>query len=229
MIEGQRVLGLIPARGGSKGLPGKNVLPLGGKPLIAWSIEAASQSKHIDSIVVSSDDEEIIKVAESYGCDATLIRPAELATDEAKALDVVLHAQEQIPDYDILVILQPTSPLRTGCDIDNALDKMIKREADSCVSVVEPEKSPFWFYSVNDDERLKPLMDPAFATKRRQDLPSMYVLNGALYIVRTAWLKQNECLIDGHTLAYQMPKERSVDIDTAFDLKIAEMYLSDRS
>lgn len=225
MIQGQRVLGLIPARGGSKGLPGKNVLPLGGRPLIAWSIEAARASRYVDSVVVSSDDEAIIAVAENHGCDISLIRPPELATDEAEALDVVLHALEQVPGYDILVLLQPTSPLRTGSDIDHALEKMIGREADSCVSVVEPEKSPFWSYSVDDNECLRPLMDPAFASRRRQDLPAAYVLNGALYIVRTAWLKRHECLIDGHTLAYRMPKERSVDIDTAFDLKIAELYL----
>lgn len=228
MIGRARILALIPARGGSKGLPRKNISPVAGKPLISWTIEAAKASKYIDTIVVSSDDAEILNVSERYEAGCSLLRPAELASDEAEAMNVVLHALQAFPAYDILVLLQPTSPLRSGHDIDAALEKMIEHEAESCVSVTEPDKSPFWFYSVDDNECLKSLFDPTFAKKQRQELPKTYVLNGALYIGRKLWLEQKKCLLDERTLAYQMPKERSVDIDTAFDLKIAEIYLHQR-
>lgn len=225
MINGQRVLGLITARGGSKGLPGKNILPVCGKPLIAWSIEAAQQSKYIDHILLSSDDIDIIKVAKKNGCDAPFVRPAELAMDETTSIEVVLHALAQMPGYDVLVLLQPTSPLRSANDIDGALEKMVAQKADSCVSIVKLDKSPYWCYHLSEDDHIQPLLDPELAKCRRQELPLVYMLNGALFIVRVDWVLKNKCLIDKSTIGYTMPKRRSIDVDTIKDVKLIEYYL----
>ncbi len=227
MIAGDRVLGLIPARGGSKGLARKNLHPIGGKPLIAWTIEAARQSRYIDRIVVSTDDSEILKIARDYDCDPEFVRPAELATCEARAVDVALHALNELPGYDILVLLQPTSPLRTSQDVDAAIEQMLEQHADSCVSVVKPDKSPYWFYQINAEGYLQPLLGDSYATSRRQELPEVRMLNGAIYIARVDWLMHKKCFIDNETLAYEMTKERSVDIDDIYDLKIAELYMQE--
>ena len=228
MIKGQRVLALITARGGSKELPKKNILPLGGKPLVAWSINAAQQSRYLDHIAISSDDHEIIQIAQKHGCEAPFVRPPELASDAAETLDVAIHALELLPEYEILVILQPTSPLRTAADIDTALEIMLKQGARSCVSVVEPDKSPYWAYQLNDKGYMRPLLDPKQVKQRRQDLPMTYVPNGALYIIQTDWLLKSRHLVDENTLAYIMPKERSIDVDSEHDLKIAELYLGNQ-
>jgi N-acylneuraminate cytidylyltransferase len=136
-----------------------------------------------------------------------------------------LHALKLLPDYGILVILQPTSPLRSTADIDKALEKMIEHGAESCVSMVEPDKSPYWAYQLDDQNHIKPLFDPKLVAKQRQNLPTVYMPNGALYIVQTDWLFKNKCLIYEDTLAYVMPKERSIDIDNEHDLTVAELYL----
>lgn len=222
MIGGQRVLGLIPARGGSKGLPGKHLRALGDRPLIAWTICAALQSRYLDRVVVSSDDPQIRMEAERWGADVPFERPAELGTDEASSIDVALHALHELPGFDLLVLLQATSPLRTASDIDGALEQLDASRAPSCASVTEPDKSPFWHYSISAEGVLKPLLQPGAVT-RRQDLPRTVVLNGAIYVATVDSLLGGRRLVDAETVAYLMPKERSVDIDTALDLEIAAL------
>lgn len=225
MIGNERILAIIPARGGSKGLPRKNVLDLDGKPMIAWTLEAAAGSAFIDRCIVSTDDQEIAEVARQHGGDVPFMRPPKHARDESTTLDVALHAIEQLPDFDRVVILQPTSPLRTSEDIDQTIQAMITHQAPSAVSVYEPAKSPYWSYTTDRDARLHTLLDEALADKRRQDLPTAYVLNGAVYAARIDWLKQHQRFVGDDTVAHIMPAERSLDVDTAFDLKLVAFYL----
>jgi N-acylneuraminate cytidylyltransferase len=211
------LLGLITARGGSKGLPRKNLLPAGGRPLIAWTIAAALRSRAVDHLVMSSDDEEIMEVAEKWGCSVPFRRPAELATDAASSMDVVMHALDQLPSYEYVALLQPTSPLRTAGDIDAAFETLLSSGAPSCVSVCETEESPYWMYGLSPNARLIKLLDsPA---SRRQDLPRTYVLNGAIYIANVEWLRDTRSFVGAESVAYIMPNERSIDIDTAADFE----------
>lgn len=225
MIGERRVLAIVPARGGSKGLPRKNIRELAGKPLIAWTLEAASGSRYIDHIIVSTDDEEIASVCAGLGHPPPFMRPAALAKDDTPGMDVVFHTLEESPGHDITLLLQPTSPLRNSEDIDQALESMTANEAPACVSVTEPDKSPYWMYRVNPEGMMQPLLDPEEAGKRRQDLPTVYVLNGALYIAYTDWLIKNRQFVTEETLAYKMPKNRSQDIDDETDRQVAEALL----
>lgn len=222
MIGDARVLAVIPARGGSKGLPRKNLAPFLGRPLIAWTIEAALGARRIDRVILSSDDPEIIEAARGLGCEAPFVRAAALATDEATSLDVVLDAVDRTPGYDIVVLLQPTSPLRTAEDIDAVLDLLAA--ADSAVSVAEAADHPFLVYRPDANGRLRPYAEPASgASLRRQDLPPAWSLNGAIYAARIDWLRRERAFVrPGQTLAWPMPVERSADIDTPTDLIEAE-------
>lgn len=222
MIAGLRVLAVIAARGGSKGVPRKNVRLVGGKPLIAWTIGAARKSRYIDRLVVSSDDPEIIETAKAWGCEAPFVRPAELARDETPGVDPVLHALEELPGYGLVVLLQPTSPLRSVEDIDGCIDHCIAAGAKACVSVCEAEQSPYWMYSLGEGSRMSPLIEGA-SFARRQDLPAAYVLNGAVYVAGCEWLQRSRSFVTAETVAYVMPQERSLDIDTELDLKLMEI------
>lgn len=214
---GNRVLALIAARGGSKGLPRKNVLTACGKPLIAWTIQAAIGADAVAEVVLSSDDDEIMQTAEAWGCKVLFRRPAWLASDTANSVDVVLHALEQLQGFDYVVLLQPTSPLRTAGDIDAAFNLMLESAAPSCVSICEADQSPYWMYHLENGNKLQRLLPELSDVTRRQDLPSIYVLNGAIYIARVDWLRTNKVFVGEETVAYLMPKERSLDIDTAED------------
>ena len=226
MINGDRVLGVIPARGGSKGVPGKNIRVVGGKPLIAWTIEAAKASKVIDRVILSSDDSEIISVAEKYSCDAPFIRHPQLAEDTTPTIDVVLDALNRCPSYEWVVLLQPTSPLRTSQDIDSAIERCVKLNAPSCVSVCLAQESPYWMFTMNQDTHLAALL-PNQAVTRRQDLPPVYSLNGAIYIANAEWLKREGKILASETVAYEMPIERSLDIDTESDFLQLQFLLGD--
>jgi CMP-N,N'-diacetyllegionaminic acid synthase len=224
VIQGRRVLGLITARGGSKGLPGKNILPLGGKPLIAWTIDAARSSRYIDRLVLSSDDPAIIQVAEAQGCEAPFQRPAELASDEATTMDVVFHALALLPDFDLVVLLQPTSPLRSSFDIDACLELLV--HAPAAVSVRPAEDHPFLTFQFQNNGGLLPYaVPPAGQSLRRQDLPGAWCLNGAVYAADVGWLKEQRSFVSTQTSAHCMPAERSIDIDTLSDLHAAEQIL----
>lgn len=225
MIHNKSVLAILPARGGSKGLPGKNIKPVGGKPLIAWTIEAAQQSKFIDRVILSSEDEDIINVAKQYGCDVPFVRPVELAQDDSSAIDTVLHALHLLPHYDITVLLQPTCPLRTAADIDSTISNMFAKKARSCVSVTTPDKSPYWMYTTSRYGRLKTLLDNELAAKQRQELPEVYVLNGAVYAICTDYLMNTRNFVPDGTVPYVMSKEHSVDVDYQIDLELVEFLL----
>lgn len=214
------VVALITARGGSKGLPRKNVLPAGGKPLIAWTVSAAQEAQCVGRVVLSSDDDEIMAVAAAWGCDVPFRRPGELASDTASSMDVVLHALDQLPGFDYVALLQPTSPLRTAADIDAAFALLQASGAPSCVSVCEAEQSPYWMYRLAENGKLHALLPEHSTASRRQDLPPVYVLNGAIYIARVDWLRATGSFLAEECIAYVMPRERSIDIDNVEDFEI---------
>lgn len=228
-MEAQTVLALIPARGGSKGLPGKNILPLHGKPLIAWSVEAALACPELDRTIVSSDDAQIIEVARTLGCEVPFVRPAHLATDQASSMDVILHALDSLPEhYAWVVVLQPTSPLRLAEDITACLQICLTHHAPACVSVV-PGKSPYWSYFLRKDHGMDPILGKDKTQTGRQQLPPAYTLNGAVYVARTDWLREHRTFVTRATRAFVMPTQRSVDVDTAVEFKLAELLLAERT
>lgn len=229
MIAGQKVLALITARGGSKGLPGKNIRPLAGIPLVAWSVRAAHAASLVDRTVLSTDDAAIAAAAREFGCEVPFMREARLAADDTSSLDVVLDALDRVPGFDILVLLQPTSPLRTAADIDNAIRLCVESGAPGCVSVREAEESPYWMYTMDPGGRMSPVLPAANRAPRRQDLPPVHVLNGAVYVARTEALRRERAFVIDGTLGYLMPAERSVDIDTEPDFVAAERLLAGSS
>jgi len=227
-----RTLGLIPARGGSKGIPGKNIKPLAGKPLIAWTIEAALSSARLDRVLVSTDDPEIARVAEQYGAEAPFCRPSEFATDTATQVAVIEHALEWVrqnwrgqPEY--LALLQPTSPLRTTHDIDDAIGIAYEQSANAVVSVCEASPHPHLCAGLNEDGTLAFLAPDPKNIARKQDLPQMFCLNGAVYVVKVETLLQTRTVVPVGTYPCLMPPDRSIDIDTKFDLQIAELLLAE--
>ena len=226
MIDGKNVIAVITARDGSRGLPGKNLLEAGGKPVIAWSIESARASRYIDRLILSSEDADIIRVAQRWGCEAPFVRPKELAGDTAKIEDALVHALDEIEsEYDYLVLLQPTSPLRTAEDIDACLDICRKTGAPACVSVNLPEKSPYWMYLVDDDGRMRRLLDDGAEYYRRQDLPAVYGVNGAVYVAEVPWFREHRTFVGAETRAYVMPPERAVDLDAPLDFVLLRAIL----
>lgn len=224
-MKNSRVLAIIPARGGSKGLIKKNVIDLCGLPLIAWTIKSAQKSRFIDKIILTSDDTEIMEVAERYGCEVPFKRPKHLSGDKAETVDVIYHAIQDFQDYDYLIILQPTSPLRTEVHIDEALQTMIEARSESCVSVCHTLKTPFWMYEMDDNQRLKKLLPTPTGSHNRQTVPQIYELNGAIYITKIDAFMSNKNFITADTVAYVMTRQLSVDIDTQEDLDICEHYL----
>lgn len=227
MISEQSILALITARGGSKGVPGKNVRSLCGIPLIGWTIQAALKSRYIDRLILSSDDSEIIKTAIEYGCEVPFVRDFRLAQDFTPSIDVVLDAIEKCPGFEWVLLLQPTSPLRSTEDIDNAIELCLKSSAESCVSVHQSTESPYWMFSPTEDNHLIPL-HPEINVMRRQDLPITFMLNGAIYFARCEWLKKTKSFFSHETVAYNMPVERSIDVDTELDFKWLNFILDNQ-
>lgn len=225
MIKGRSILAVIPARGGSKGVAKKNIRELAGKPLIAWTIEEAKKSKYIDRLIVSSDDHEIIEVAKRWGCEAPFIRPKELAQDDTPGVLPIVHAIEQLPEFDYVIKLQVTSPLRNVDDIDSCIENFVQLNAVSCASVSESKESPYWTYTISDNHFLKPVLKTERMILRRQDLPASYVLNGAIYLSACSWMREHKALVNDETIAFVMPNERSHDIDTEFDFKLLELMI----
>jgi N-acylneuraminate cytidylyltransferase len=221
MIVGKSVLGLIAARGGSKGIPGKNIVPVHGRPLIQWSVDAARGSRYIDRLILSSDDPAIMEVARQAGCEVPFRRAAELSDDNASSIDVVADALMRVPGYDLVVLLQPTSPLRISADIDGAIELLVSSGAAACVSVCEAEQHPYWIFRMAGDGSLSRFVEPDEGTPlRRQDLPPAWSLNGAIYVAGCQWFLQNRTFLAPGTVGYPMPAERSVDIDTYEDIEM---------
>ncbi len=225
MYKKKKFLAIIPARAGSKRVLNKNKRILNGKPLIQWSIDAAKQSKYIDSIVVSSDDNQILSIAQKQNVDI-LKRPDSLASNTSTAVDVLLHALEKIEDtFDYLVLLQPTSPLRTSLDIDQAIEMLIDREKNSVVSVCQTQHSPLWCNTLPESGIMDNFMSKSLEGKRSQDLETYYRLNGAIYIVKISEFISVKSLIPDNAYAYKMDQSRSIDIDTMYDFVCAEAIM----
>lgn len=228
MMGDYKCLAVIPARGGSKGLPGKNIRLLHGKPLIQYSIEAALNSGCVDEVVVTTDSEQIAHVSSQAGATVPFIRPAELATDEAKSIDVLTHAVEFYEQtrnqwFDFIMLLQPTSPLRNAMDIKEAYTTFLNNQADSLQSVTLSGVQPYLLREM-DNGQLTPYLKGEKEHLRRQDLKELYALNGAIYIVKRDLLMKSDTLVGPRNYGYMMPKERSIDIDDEFDLKMAEFF-----
>lgn len=229
MIGNRKVIAIIPARGGSKRLPFKNILPLSGKPLIAWTIEAAQQSKYIDQVIVNTDDDSIIEVAKKYNAEVPYKRPTELGGDNTTTNDVLIHAVNKL-DMDlakvIVVVLQPTSPLRKSENIDQALELIEENMAEGVVSLCECSHSPIWSNTLPENKSLGLFIQDKYKGVRSQDLPKYYRLNGAIYIYTAESLVSNGGIFySDKVFAYTMTEKESVDIDTQDDFDYAELLL----
>ena len=228
----KKILALIPARGRSKGLKGKNVANLAKKPLIVWSIEAALGSRFISKTLVSSDDEEILSIAQKHAVQ-TLKRPNELALDDTPSEAVILHTlrtlEKENECYDYLILLQPTSPLRKSEDIDAAFTQLFESDANGVISVYKEEKKILKAFMKNEEGYIQGVSNNKFPFMPRQKLPDVYMSNGAIYIIKVAEFLQNEKLLTQKTIVYEMSKESSLDIDTQADLDKAEVIFTRRN
>lgn len=229
MYGNKRFLAIIPARGGSKRIPRKNILDLGGKPLIAWTIEAALKSHYIDNVIVTSDEDEILSIARESGV-STIRRPTELATDTAGTFDTLVHTlQNTSPRYDYIVLLQPTSPLRGSNHIDEAIEMLISKNADAVISVCPVDHSPLWSNTLPADGSMQNFLRDDVRNRRSQDLEPYYRLNGAIYICDTEKLLEEKTLFLNHNIfAYVMDRKHSVDIDEPIDLILADILINDK-
>ena len=230
MYKGKTFLAIIPARGGSKRLPRKNILDLAGKPLIAWTIEAGLKSNYIDKVLVTSDDTEILMVAERFGAEI-IERPAELASDTATSFDAIQHAiDSESKKYDFIILLQPTSPLRTEKHIAEAIELLEHKKADAIISVCEMDHSPLWSNTLPEDGNMEDFLSDEVKNKRSQDLDEYYRLNGAIYICKTEKLVENKgFLIDNNIYSYIMNRNSSVDIDEEIDFFLAQALTSKKN
>lgn len=218
------VLVVIPARGGSKGVPGKNIKPLNGKPLINYTVDEARKLFNDGQIIVSTDSPDIKACVEDAGLKVPFLRPAELATDTAGTYEVLLHAvdfyEKSGKSAEILVLLQPTSPFRTAGHIKDALE-LYSPDIDMVVSVKETSSNPYYvLFEETEDGYLKKSKEANFT--RRQDCPKVYEYNGAIYIINIASLKQHPLSAFKKVVKYEMDEVTSHDIDTMFDWKLAE-------
>jgi len=235
MYKGKYILALIPARGGSKGIPNKNIRPLLGKPLIAYTINAAIGSKVFDRIIISTDSPEIKKVSLEYGAEVPFMRPKNLAQDNTPMIPVIQHALKFLKGKeniypDIIVLLQPTSPLRKPEHIRLTLDKFLKSGADSVITVCETRQSPYSMLKFSKD-KISYFTKDAFTKSgkerytRRQDLPKVYISSGAVYITRPDIITRENKILGQDTRAVIMKQEDSIDVDTLIDFKLAELIL----
>lgn len=232
MYNNKKILAIIPARGGSKGIPHKNIMKINNKPLIAYSIEAANGSKCIDYILVSTDDNEIKNVSLNYGAKVPFLRPEEISNDTAKSIDVVLHAVEFLKskgeEFHYVVLLQPTSPLRSSQDIDSAIELLMKKEEESLVSVCEASENPVLMRIIEND-KLKSFVEFKGDNLRRQDLPKFYIFNGAIYINSVEMLFKEKTFVNETTIPFVMDSKKSIDIDNLLDAKLAELIFREKS
>lgn len=221
------IISIIPARGGSKGIPRKNIKLLNGKPLIYYSIEASNSCNFISKTFVSTEDDEISEISKKLGSQV-IKRPLNLANDKSSSIDVIFHVLDYLEDKnslpEIFVLLQPTSPLRTSKDITNAIELFKSNECDSLVSVSELNHQSLLNFSLNEGYLVQNT-EKEFFNSRRQDLPTYYVLNGAIYITTPDFIRKNKSFYGDRTIPYLMPKERSIDLDTPLDFKIVDFLM----
>ncbi len=222
---------LICARGGSKGLPGKNIRPLNGIPLIGWSVNIAKQLDKVSRIIVSTDSDDIAKVAREYGAEVPFMRPKYLAQDDSPEWLVWRHAINYIEendseDMDAIVVLPVTAPLRSVNDVNACIDLFENSEVDSIITVSDASRSPYFNMTVNDNNGYVSLViPPKVKITRRQDAPKVYDMTTVAYIVNTSFIKSNNGIFEGKVKSVTIPRERAVDIDDLMDFKIAELVL----
>ena len=232
-IKNKKILAVIPARGGSKGIPRKNIKLLAGKPLIAYTIEAAKKSRYIDRVIVSTDDKEIAEISKKYGAEVPFVRPNELAKDEVPVIpDIPRHAIKELKkregfNTDIVVVLQSTSPLRGTKYIDLAIEKLINTECDWVVTVSKAEPHPFRMRKMKGD-RLEPLFEKENIWAQRQNFPPIYVLNGAIYVTWKDVIIEKEVFQGKDWRGVIMKEEDAIDIDTLPDFLLAEIILKNK-
>lgn len=227
----KEILAIIPARGGSKGVPRKNVRELNGKPLIGYTIEAAKKSNKVSRVVVTTEDIEIATVSREYKAEVPYLRPDELSQDNSPTMECVLHmlnylekTEGYVPDY--VLLLQCTSPLRNHNHINEAIDKLLNSDYDSIVSVCEAEVNPYWA-NIFEGDKLKYFIEEGRKITRRQELPNVYRMNGAIYLIKTEVLKKQKTFEPEEVMGYIMDSYSSVDIDTEMDFKIAEAIIKE--
>ncbi|MCT7570611.1 acylneuraminate cytidylyltransferase family protein [Aliarcobacter butzleri] len=223
-----KIVSIIPARGGSKGLPGKNIIDLAGKPLIAWTIEASLKSKYITKTIVSSDDNNILEISKKFGVE-TIKRPNELALDTTPTEPVIEHvlkSLENIEQYDYLILLQPTSPLRDEKDIDSAIKLLIQKKVSALISTKEIDNKILKAFKNNENGYLEGIANNEYPFMRRQDLPKTFMPNGAIYIIDIKEFLKTKTLFTDKTISFEMSEEKSFDIDTKEDLKKIKKYMN---
>lgn len=216
-----KIISIIPARGGSKGIPKKNIIDLNGKPLITYTIEASLKSKFITKTIVSSDSDEILEISKRYGAEV-LKRPSELALDTTASEPVITHVLkniENIDEYEYLILLQPTSPLRDERDIDEAFEKLLNSNADGLISTKVIDNKILKAFLDDENGYLKGVSNNSFPFMRRQDLPKVYMPNGAIYIIKIKDFLKEEKLFTEKIISFEMSEEKSLDVDTFDDIK----------
>lgn len=233
-INSHTCIALITARGGSKGIHRKNIIPLAGKHLIAWTIEAALCTQLVSRLIVSTDDKEIADISMKYGAEVPFLRPTELAQDDTPHIDVVIHALKWLMEHDgilpdYLLTLQPTSPLRTAKDLDGVIGEAYRKNAEAVVAVSEMHHHPYLTRKISDVGLLELFMPCPLAYPRRQDLPPAYFINGAAFLNQCDSLLTKKTFYPKEMYPYIMPQERSIQIDTPFDMKLAEFLLLNSS
>lgn len=219
------LLALIPARGGSKGIPRKNIRMFCGKPLLQWSIDVALAAPSVDRVVVTTDDPEIAEVARAVGAEVPFLRPPELSSDTASGIVPVLHALQQLPDVNDVLLLQPTSPLRLVEDVEAIVALHRQVGCDAVVSVTPSNKHPAWMFGLSPEKVLEPIIEFTYVACRQQ-LSPCYALNGALYLASRSFLERERSFLTTNTVGYVMPPERSLDIDTPLDWQWGELLIN---
>jgi CMP-N,N'-diacetyllegionaminic acid synthase len=225
-----KILAIIPARGGSKGIPKKNIRPVAGKPLLYYTCEAALHSGKLDRIILSTENQEIAEIGQNCGVEVPFMRPPELAEDNTPGILPILHTVKVLSDKynykpDYILELQPTSPLRTPEDINNAVKIITEKKGDAVVAVSSAAEHPYLMKTIDNTGRLSQFIKTDKAESRRQDLPCVYWLNGALCMARREVLLEHQTWYTKNTYAYVMPRERSLNIDTEWDLALADFLL----
>ncbi|RED44290.1 cytidylyltransferase domain-containing protein [Aestuariispira insulae] len=231
MIENKKVLVVITARGGSKGLPGKNIKPLMGKPLIAYTIEAARDSHYVDRIIVSSDSQDIVDTAVAYGAEAPFIRPESLAGDLSKQEDAILHAMDWVEAeegaYDYVMVLVPTTPLRDAAEVDACLEALVENDdAKAIFTVRECDHHPWQANALPESQSMRDFIDPAIRTKNRQELPQFFQLSGSVCLSEWEHFRKEQSFLTDKTFAYLTDARNGLDIDNLKDFLLAEVYLN---
>lgn len=230
MIGNDRVLALVPARSGSKGLVDKNIRTLGDRPLLAWPVRAAQASALVDRVVVSTDSPAYADIATRHGADVPFIRPAELAGDTTPSCDVIIHALDHLDeDYSIVVLLEPTAPLTSATDVDAAIRSLIESDADAVVGIKALEgEHPAYAFIETDDGHLAPYDSGRTTTAlpRRQDLSPAFALSGSLYISRVERYRRDRSFVHDGTIGHELPPHRSVEIDSLLDFIVVESVLN---